>query len=40
MGARQVARIINAFFTKTISEDEAKLEVANLAATLLRVENL
>lgn len=39
-GARQVARIINAFFTKTISEDEAKLEVANLAATLLRVENL
>jgi len=39
-GARQVARIINAFFTQTITEEEAKIEVAKLAETLLKVENL
>lgn len=39
-GARQVARIINAFFTNTVTLEEAKIEVNKLADTLKKVENL
>lgn len=40
VGARQVARIINAYFTNAITLEEAKEEVHHLAATLKRIENL
>jgi len=39
-GARQVARIINAYFTNAITDVEAKEQVSILAATLKKVENL
>lgn len=39
-GARQVARIINAYFTNTITIEEAAEAVHNLANTLLKVELL
>ncbi len=39
-GARQIARIINAYFTKAITLEEARAEVRALAATLKKVETL
>jgi len=39
-GARQVARIINAYFTNAITDVEAKEQVSMLAVTLKKVENL
>ncbi len=39
-GARQVARIINAYFTNTINQEEAKEQVLALAMMLLNVEEI
>ena len=39
-GARQVARIINAYLSGTINQVEAKKEVLKLASTLKKVELL